>query len=82
MSPTSRSTRAAHARSSSRENALSSEYIRSRCSTGSNISDRTPPTDRVGESPVASSGYRDSSASSSRNSASYSASDSVGASST
>ena len=60
--------------------ALSSEYIRSRCSTGSNISARVPPTDWVGESWLTSSGFDDSSATSSANSASYSASEILGAS--
>ncbi len=74
------STRSAQATSSSSVNALSSEYSRSRCSTGSNISARDPPTDCVGESWLTSSGWATSSAASSANRASYSASEIVGAS--
>ncbi len=74
--------RADQASSSALLNALSSESIRCRCSTGSNISDRSPPTACVGESAETSSGCAASSSSSSRKSVSYSASDSVAESST
>ena len=81
-SPTPRTTRAAHASSSSNENALSSESMGARCSTGANRSAGALPTRCVGESGVISSGNSSSSACSSRISSSYSASETSGSSST
>ena len=74
--------RVPHASSSSRENALSSESIGSRCSTGANVTAGRPPGRCVGESGVTSSGCSASSARSSRTNASNSASDTSGASKT
>ena len=65
-SATTFATRAAHASSSSNENALSSESIGARCGTGANRSAGVAPTRCVGESGVISSGNRSSSWSSSR----------------
>ena len=53
---TSCSMRVPHASSSSRENALSSESIGTRCSTGANVDAGRPPGRCVGESGVTSSG--------------------------
>ena len=58
------------------------DSIGTRWTTGAKPAARAPPTRRVGESEVRSAGCCASSASSSRNSASYSASLIVGASST
>ena len=80
--PTPRSTRAAHASSSSRLNALSSESIGDRCSTGANRSAGVAPTRWLGLSGVISSGNRSSSDRSSFISSSYSASETSGSSST
>ncbi len=65
-SATTFATRAAHASSSSNENALSSESIGARCGTGANRSAGVAPTRCVGESGVMSSGNRSSSWSNSR----------------
>jgi hypothetical protein len=67
---------------SSALNALASDSIRSRCSTGAKSVDSSAPTFWVGESGVRSSGCRSSIACSSRISASYSPSAMVGRSST
>src|SRR6266542_3936796 len=80
--PTARSTRVAHAFSSSSENTLSSESITERCSTGANRSTGVTPTRCVGLSGVTSSGNRSSSSRSSCMSSSYSASETSGSSRT
>ncbi len=74
--------RVPHANSSSRENALSSDSMRSRCTTGANVDVAAPPGRCVGESEVTSAGYCASSARSSRTSASNSASATSGSSNT
>jgi hypothetical protein len=55
--PTSRSTRAAQAESSSLLNALSRLCIRSRCGTGANVAVKPPFTFWLGESGVTSAGW-------------------------
>jgi hypothetical protein len=75
----SRCTRSAQACSSSAEKALSSDSIRSRCSTAANCEETVPATFWLGESGVRSSLNSSSMASSSRIIRSYSASDRVGA---
>ena len=77
-SPSPRWTRAAHSRSSSSENALSSESIGSRCSNGGKASSMGAPTCWVGESGDCSDGCSASRASSSRNMASNDESSIVG----
>ena len=67
---------------SSAENTLSRLSSRSRCSTGVNSVEIVPPTCCVGESGVRSSGNSSSISLSARRSASYSASEIVGESST
>ena len=79
---TNRSSRPPQATSSSRENALSSDNIGTRCSTGENVDTGRPPGRCVGESGVTSSGYCASISRSSRTSASNSASATSGASNT
>ena len=79
---TSFATRVPHAKSSSRENALSSESIRTRCSTEENVETGRPPGRCVGESGVTSSGFAFSSARSSLTSASNPASGTSGVSKT
>ena len=80
--PTSRPMRSNHASSSSNPIALSSEYIRLACRTGAKVADPGAPTRWVGESGVTRSGYAPSMSASSRISASYSASEISGRSST
>jgi hypothetical protein len=80
--PASRSVRSAQAASSASSNTLSSDIIRSACSTGVNWVENVPPTFCVGESGVRSAGNSSSIASSSRSLWSNSASEIVGASST
>jgi hypothetical protein len=79
---TSRSIRSAQATSSSSSNALSRLSMRSACATGVNSVEYVPPTLWVGESGVTRAGYARSSPCSSRISRSYSASPTVGVSST
>src|SRR3954447_26915378 len=74
-------TSSSHFRSASSVVTFSSEPIGSRCRTFTNLSDR-PPTRRVGESGVASSGWSSSSATSSSKRASQAACSLTGSSST
>ncbi len=67
-----------HATSSSVEKTSSSEYIFSRCFTGLNAAETSPPTSCVGESFALSSGCRASNSSRERYNRSYSASDMTG----